>query len=478
MKLNSIVKNSFWATYGAVATRVLALLSNLFLARLLLPSEFGVIGVAYIFWSFVNLFNQNTSSSFIVYKGLEDRRYVDTAYTISLSIGIFLALGLVTISPLAANYFGIPNLVWILLVFAFNFVLSSLNSVYEGVLRRRMQYRELANSNCIASMLRVLSTVGCALSGLSYWSFAIGDAIYWVTACFLLRRHTRYNFRLSIDRDVRREVLSYSLGSTGFSFGYYINSNCDNFVVGKALGTTSLGYYNFAYQLTMALSIIFTQVMSQVGMSAFAQMSDDDRRQSALVKVIEQIAFLATPIYALFFLVVDRQVISIIFGTKWLPALTVIPWLLVFAYFRLINSQLFSMLSATGKTGVNARMTIAIAPVAVFGFIIGANRGGIVGVGIAVALILGIIWTIYSWWSGCRAMGWSWKKFLVIAFKPPLIALIPIAASWNAPEVIQPISFIIMYLIFVRIFAAKQFSNYQFLIRDLLQHLGKKLNSK
>lgn len=478
MKLNSIVKNSFWATYGAVATRILALLSNLFLARLLLPSEFGVIGVAYIFWSFVNLFNQNTSSSFIVYKGLEDRRYVDTAYTISLSIGIFLALGLIAISPLAANYFGVPNLVWILLVFALNFVLSSLNSVYEGVLRRRMQYRELANSNFIASMLRVFSTVGCALAGLSYWSFVIGDAVYWIMACLLLRRHTQYKFRLSINRDVRKEVLSYSLGSTGFSFGYYVNSNCDNFVIGKVLGTTSLGYYNFAYQLTMALSIIFTQVMSQVGMSVFAQMSDDNERESALVKVIEQIAFLATPIYALFFLLVDRQVISIIFGNKWLPALTVIPWLLVFAYFRLINSQLFSMLSATGKTGVNARMTISIAPVAVFGFIIGANQGGIIGVGIAVALILGILWTIYSWWSGCRTMGWSWKKFLVIAFKPPLIASIPILVSWNAPEIIQPILFMIMYLIFVRIFAAKQFSNYQSLTSDLVQHLRKKWNTK
>lgn len=474
MKLNSIVKNSFWATYGAIATKILALLSNLFLARLLLPSEFGVIGVAYIFWSFVNLFNQGTSSSFIVYKGLEDKRYVNTAYTISLSIGLVLALALVAISPLAANYFDVPNLVPILMVFAFNFLLSSLKSVYEGVLRRRMQFRELANSNFIASMLKVFSTVGCALVGLSYWSFVIGDTVYWLMACFLLHRHTKYDFRLHIDREVSKEVLSYSLGSTGFSFGYYVNANCDNFVIGRILGTTTLGYYNFAYQLTMALSTIFSQVMSQIGMSAFVQMSDDKQRENALLKVVEQIAFFATLIYALFFLVIDGQVISIIFGAKWLPAVTVIPWLLVFAYFRLINSQLFSMLSAKGKTGVNARMTIFIAPIAVFGFVIGANRGGIVGVGIAVALILGIFWTIYSWWVGCRVMGWQWKKFLIIAFKPPLIASIPILISWNAPEIIQPISFTIMYLILVRIFAAKQFLNYQYLTKDLIKRLRKK----
>ncbi|MGB3760830.1 MAG: lipopolysaccharide biosynthesis protein [Rivularia sp. (in: cyanobacteria)] len=480
MKLNSnsVVKNSFWATYGAIATRILALLSNLFLARLLLPSEFGVIGVAYIFWSFVNLFAQNASNSFIVYKGLEDRRYVDTAYTVSIGIGLFLALGLVAISPLAANYFGVPNLVWILMVFAFNFFLSSLNSVYEGVLRRRMQYKELANSNLIASMMRVFSTVGCALMGLSYWSFVIGDAVHWLSANFLLRRHTNYDFRLRIDPEVRREVLSYNLGSTGFSLGYYVNANCDNFAVGKILGTTSLGYYNFAYQLTMALSVIFGQVMEQVGMSVFAQMSDDDRREKALAKVVEQVAFLATPVYALFFLVVDEKLISFVFGAKWLPSLAVIPWLLIFAYFRLINSQLFSMLSAIGKTGLNARTTIAIAPIAVVAFIIGANQGQIIGVGIAVAIVLGIIWTIYSWWSSCRVMNWSWKKFLILIFKPPLIALIPILVSVNALEIIQPILFIIMYLISVRIFAAKQFLNYRSLIGEIKQRLEKKWNSK
>ena len=110
-----IIKNGFWATYGAIATRFLALVSNLLLARLLLPSEFGVISTAYIFWAFGNLFNQGTSGSFIVYKGVDDRRYLDTTYTISLGIGLLLAVVLGVISPLAAHYYRVPDLVWILL---------------------------------------------------------------------------------------------------------------------------------------------------------------------------------------------------------------------------------------------------------------------------------------------------------------------------------------------------------------------------
>ncbi len=194
----SLIKSGLWTTYGAIGTRLLALLSNLILARLLLPSEFGVISVAYIFWAFGNLFNQGTAGSFIVYKGIEDKRYLNTTYTISLSIGLVLALGLVAVSPLAANFFGVPDLVWILVVFAFNLLLSSAQSVYVGVLTRLMQYRELANSTLMASIVRVFCTTGCALLGFSYWSFVVGDTASWLTAFALTRRHLRHDFRLGI----------------------------------------------------------------------------------------------------------------------------------------------------------------------------------------------------------------------------------------------------------------------------------------
>lgn len=464
MTKNSLLKNGFWATYGALATRFLALFSNLLLARLLLPSEFGVIGTAYIFWSFVNLFTQDTVGSFLVYKGIEDKRYVNTTYTISLCIGLILAVAMVGISHEAAKFFGVENLVWILSVFACNLVVSFVCSTYTGVLTRRTQYKELANSNMISSMTRVFSTVGCAAAGLSYWSFVIGDTAFWLMLFILLRRHVKLNFQLQIDPVARPEVLSYCFGAMGNSFGYYVNANGDNFVVGRFLGTTNLGYYNFAYQLTMALPTILGQVMSQVGMSAFAKISDDKQQEKALLKVVEQMAFLAAPVYALFFLVIDQYTVSFIFGAKWIPSTTVIPWLLIFAYFRLLNASLSSMLFAKGRPGINARVNMLIAPVAVCGFIIGVDNGGIIGVGIAVAAVLGIIWTCYWWWVGCRELGWSINQFLIPLFKPAIIALIVSLFALNLPEIVQPFFFIIIYITTIRLTAAKQFNQYQFML--------------
>jgi O-antigen/teichoic acid export membrane protein len=469
----SLIKSGFWTTYGAIATRVLALLSNLLLARLLLPSEFGVIAVAYIFWGFVNLFTQDSAGSFIVYKGLEDKRYLNTTYTISLGIGLVLGVGLIAVSPLAAKFFRVPSLVWILVVFAFNLVLSCANSIYGGVLTRRMQYRELANSNLIASMVRVFSTAGCAFLGLSYWSFVAGDTAFWLTSCALLRYHAKQDFRLEIDPEARKEVLSYCLGATGSSLGYYANANGDNFTIGRMLGSTNLGYYNFAYQLTMALTTILGQAIGQIGMSAFAQLPDDKQQENALLAVVEQVAYLTAPLYALFFLIIDQRAISLVFGAKWIPASAVIPWLLIFAYFRLINNQIGSMLSAKGRPGVNAKVNLYIAPVAILGFMLGAWQAGIVGVSVAVAVVLGISWTVYWWWVGCRELGWPLMQFLIPSFKAALFALFGILISLGVPIILKPFLFIGMYLICVRFLAAKQFFMYSSLLGKVANRLGK-----
>ena len=99
----------------------------------------------------------------------------------------------------------------------------------------------------------------------------------------------------------------------------------------------------------MAASSIFSSVINQLGMPAFAQLPTDKQQENALLQVVEQTTFLAAPLYALIFLIVDPQVVAFVFGDKWLPICTVIPGLLVFGYFRIINSLLFSMLVAKGQ---------------------------------------------------------------------------------------------------------------------------------
>ncbi|MGB3636848.1 MAG: oligosaccharide flippase family protein [Rivularia sp. (in: cyanobacteria)] len=473
MKATAILKNGLWISYATFITRIFAFLSSLVLARLLQPSDFGIIGIAYVFWSFFSLFIQDTAGAFIIYKGIEHPKYVNTAYTISLLVGLALALGVAATSPLIASFFKEPALTRILIAFAFNLILSSASYVYSSVMTRQMKYRGIANIQTANSITRLLCTTGAALLGFSYWSFVIGDTASWIVNCVLTRYYSGYKFRLQIDPEVRSEVQSFYFGTVASSFGLYTNFNIDNFVVGKLLGSASLGYYNLAYQLTNAFSSIANAVFNQLGMPVFAQLSDDKQQQNALLKVVEQTAILTAAICTLIFLIADSQVVTFVFGEKWLPIVKVIPGLLIFSYFRIINSSLFSMLVAKGRPDINAKVNLQIAPIAVGSFILGANLGGIVGVSLAVAIVLGIGWTLYWWWAACRNLHWSFPKFITPCFIPIVLIIPGLVLSVNLPLFIRPIAFILVYLIAIRIFQPQIFLQYKKRLNQLVRRFGK-----
>ncbi|MCC5661833.1 oligosaccharide flippase family protein [Nostoc sp. XA010] len=478
MKTTTLLKSSLWITYATFITRIFAFLSSLILARLLQPSDFGVVGIAYVFWSFFTLFTQDTAGAFIIYKGIENPKYVNTAYTISLIVGLVLGLGVVAIAPFVAIFFQEPILTWILIGFAFNLLLSSASYVYFAVMTRQMKYQAIANINLASSITRLLFTIGAAFLGLKYWSFLIGDSASWIVNCVLGRYYSRQKFHLCIDPEVKSEVLSFYLGSVGSSFGLYANFNIDNFTVGKLLGSTNLGFYNLAYQLTTVLSTIFSAVLNQLGMPIFAQISDDKEQEIVLIKVVTETAIFTAPIYTLIFLMIDPQVVTLVFGAKWIPICTVIPGLIFFSYFRVINSSLYSMLVAKGRPDINAKVNLQIAPIAVISFIVGAHQGGIFGVSLAVAIVLGFGWTIYWWWVACQKLSWSLKKFIYPYFFPLLLIIPGIVISLYLPLLFRPFVFITSYIIGIRIFIPQHFYLYQTRLNRLLNRLKTKLHSR
>lgn len=470
MKPISLLKGGLWITYSTFVNRIFVFLSSLVLARLLQPADFGVIGIAYVFWSFFTLFTQDTAGAFIVYKGVDNPKYVNTTYTISLLMGLAVGLAMAASSPFIANFFNEPALIGILIVFAFNLFLASANYVYAAVMTRRMQYQALAHISLANSLTRLFCTTGAALLGFSYWSFVIGDTAAWIVNCWLTWYYSRVQFRLQIDPEVRSEVVSFCLGSVGSSIGLYLSFNADNFTVGKILGNASLGYYNLAYQLSMAMASVLGSLTSQLGMPVFAQLPID-KQENALFRVVEQIAFFVAPIYALIFLVFDPQVVTFIFSAKWIAICTVLPGLLFHAYFRVVNSSLNSMLIAKGRPDVNARVSLQIAPIAVLSFVAGAYQGGIVGVSLAVALVLGVGWTVLYWWTACKQLNWSAKKFLIPCFMPLLLSVPGIFLSLQLPLIVKPFAFLFIYVVCLRVAMPQQFFQFQALLHKLVDRV-------
>lgn len=460
MGSNSALKSSVWITIGNFSRQFGAIISQLFLARLLDPSDYGIIATAYIFWSFSILFTQFSSGTFILYKGIEDRRYLDTSFTITLIVGGFFSLILSVFSPLISSFFNEPNLRWLLCVYAFNLLLAGIFYTYESILMRQSRYRNVAVIALTATFFRLVVTVASAFYNLGYWSFALGDIAFWIVSICMVMYQSKILLRLRIFKEVSKEIITFSSGTIGSSLGSYFVNNLDNAIVSKMLGVVSLGYYNLSYQLTTSLSKVVMPVVERLGLPTFSKLSGDHERRKALSSVIKDLAYLLTPVYALLMLSIDESTIALVFGEQWSSAAVLVPWLLVISYTRVLNLVLKTINSAQGAPWINARVSLRSVPFVVIGFILGAKYGGTLGVAIAGFITLGIGTTIYWWLLSCQVFSWPIKELVLPMVKPIVVAALAVGVSMLLPIVVKQIFFIFIYVLAIRFLSPNYFCQY------------------
>ncbi|NEQ21421.1 MAG: oligosaccharide flippase family protein [Microcoleus sp. SIO2G3] len=453
-----IAKSSMWLTMSFAIVRVSQLIAQIFFARILSPEEFGIWGMVLIVTTLSALFKESAIASVLIQRGLDDKKLVDAVYSLSINV----AVGMFILQSLAgyplSRFFGIPILWPLTACTALVFIVGPGIGSHSAVLQRQMKFKQLAISDSAAGVARFGSGVICALLGYGVWSFAIAEVAGTVVSSVLKSRMSGYHFTYHLipDQSAIRAVRGYITSLIGINIAVFINTNGDNFIIGKLLGAQALGYYNLAYQLAMLPGFALSQI-NRVNFSVLSQ-RDNDGQKAYLCKMLELYAIFAAPTYGVA-LVIAPWLIPFVYGKQWTPAVLIFQIVIVFAYARGFMSILGTALNAVDKPNVNAAINWALIPVSVSAFYVGAQMGGIKGVAIAVALILGIGATVWFWLAMCRAGRWNIVVLLKPVLLPTATVVVAVAAVLTIPlpvylqTFLQPLFVVLIYGIAVSVFS-------------------------
>lgn len=422
-KANStkLVKASLWMTISFALSKVAQLISQIILARLLSPKEFGIWAMVLIVSNFSVLFRDVAIAQVLVQRGLDDKKIVNTVYSlgVNISVGLFLIQAIAGL-PLS-HFFGVSIVFPLTALSAAVFLISAGAGSHTAVMQRQMKFTQLAICDSVASFARVGGAITCAFMGGGVWSFAVGEVTMALADSLLKRSFSRYRFTYSfrLDPSAVKEVRKFIAGILGSKFAVQINTNSDNLIIGRTLGTQALGYYNLAYQLAM----MPVYALSQVNRVVFAALSQKDNtgKKVFLAKVLELYAVLSAPIYGMG-LAIAPSVIPLVFGSEWVETARLFQIVLIFAYTRGFMSILGTTLLALDKPIKIAIIDWVLVPVSISSYLLGANLGGIQGVATAVALVMGVSATIWFFLATCRAANWN-LGFLIQPILVPTVAI-------------------------------------------------------
>lgn len=317
-----------WSVVGQILKQGGNVAIMVALARLLGPSEFGLVAMVSVFSGLARLFVELGLGSAIIRSKHLSAEQLSTIFWLNLGSGVTMTLLFAAVSPWIAAYYGQPEVLRLTIWLGGAFTLNALSVVHRNLLARDLAFRQLALVESTSALGAGLLAVVLAARGAGAYSLvaqqlaepALAAALLWLRREFVPRPVFRWR--------AIREQLGFGGHLVGFSVVNYFARNVDDAVVGRYFGDGPLGIYNRAYNLMLMPLREISAVVSRVMYPALAQIQDEHAEVRRLwLKGIRQISFITFPIAAILIVTAEPLVVTV-FGQQWLAVAPVLQLLM------------------------------------------------------------------------------------------------------------------------------------------------------
>ena len=338
------IKGSLWKILETLSLKGVTFIVSIILSRLVMPEEFGLLGLTTIFLSFAGIFVEGGFGTALVRKKeLDDKDYTSVLVT-SFAIAVFFYIVFFFCAPLIANFYKEESLVLLIRIVSLSLFISATGSVRSAVIYREMRFRFLCICNFVSSLISGALGVFFAYKGLGVWALVIQQLsstfISMVIMFWKLDIHFKWNF--SFTR--LKEIFSFSSGIILSSLLSFAGGKVYDAVIGKKYSVADLAYYGKGVTLPEQVSLYTFSSISNVLLPTLSSYQDDISTVKRITrKVSRMTAFLVFPMMAGLILV-SYELIVILFTDVWLPAVPMMKaWSVYYLAtpFTLMNVQVF-----------------------------------------------------------------------------------------------------------------------------------------
>lgn len=411
-------------TLRSVISRILAPLGQIFLARLLMPEDYGVIGLAYTVTSLAAVLQTAGVKEILVRRHKQFRRWRNAAFWLALLLGLVSSAIILLGAPAAAAFYGNGRLAGVLAGLSLLPVLNALTVVPQAELQARMEFRGVFRIEMFSVIGWPVSTVLCAWLGLGPYSFVIPQVLIAATSVWMYWRVSGLP-RPHKDWHIRRWRFLASdvfvlLGSGGL---LTIAGQVDRMILGRMASSYTVGVYYFAFAFAVQTIQLFSGSVVQVLMPALAGLQDDPVRQrSAFERATVIVAYVAVPL-CLLQAALAEPVVRLLFGVKWVAAVPVVEILCLGTAFDIVSASSHAAIRAQGRFKIV--LAHALVSLAVFGTagVVLTHYYGVVGMAWAFVVNFSVC-TVFLTWQVYRPWGGGLRDALRLYLGPQLLCLL------------------------------------------------------
>lgn len=438
-----LMTGSSWMVGMRFAVRGIGLISTMVLARVLVPADFGVMAMAMLLISVIEVFTDSGQTLAVIRHPNPERAHYDTAWTIGVLINTGLTAMALALAPFAPLYFHDDRIVPVIQLLSLRIFLGGFVNIGTIDFRRNLDFAREFWFGVTRKLLTFGVTLTLALTWRSYWALAAGVVVGHVLEVTLSYIMSPYRPRFNVSK--MRELWGYSAWLLTMELGRFFEGRVDEWVVAGVAPPAAVGSYTIGTEFG-ALPV--TEVLDPVARALFPNYArlaaDPHELKNAYLHVLAASTAVAAAA-GIGLALVAPDLVSVMLGPKWTGTAPLIIWFAPAAAITGVCNTVFPVMNAAGESRLSAIQTWLRVFFFVPSMIWAASTGVLVNFAIA-KLVVSIV-LIPTFFARLRKiLPISWRDMISATWRPVVAAAIMALAVLALDDTVSSVAIPVLRL--------------------------------
>lgn len=404
----------FWAIAARQADRAIGIVSISILARLLTPSDFGLVAMAAAVAAMTAVLTSFGFDWALIRVKDPTREHYDTAWTLRAMSGLFTCGMLMAIGPLAADFYHRPEVTWIIALLGVNAAISATENIGMVDFRRALRFEPEFRARMTGRVCGFICAVTMAYFLRTYWALVVGTTLNSLASVTATYRISKYRPRICFSK--RKEFLSFSTWMLLASAIDMMRARFAEIYIGRFFGSRSVGEYSLALELS---SVAASEVAAPINRVSFSQYAREAGSLQALSSRFLQVSGLIWIVglpAAVGIEVCAREIVATLLGSQWADSANTLRVLALVGIVSITEANTHYVYWALGRArfvtvlgAISAAVFIAIT------LVLGRSYGA---VGVAAAQVIGgVAALMVNYLTLVRTLALRWSQIVATQWR-------------------------------------------------------------
>lgn len=352
------IKGMVWSFIDSVGSKAIQLCMQIFLARLLLPHDYGVIGIVTVFLMLSQVITDSGfANALIREKNVSEEDY-STVFIYNITVAVTIYILLFFSSGIISRFFSLPELSAVIRIYGLIIIIEAASMIQRVILTKKLEFSIQMKINLTASVVSGSIAIVFAIMGYGVWSLVIKMMLFQLFQTIFYTYFNRWRPSLTFSTQSFKRLFTFGWKLLASNIISVIYENLYVLIIGSSFSTASLGYYTNSRKISDAASIPIALSIEKVSYPVLSNYQDDDKRlKDGFRKIVRASVFVAFPI--LLGLAATAPVLfRLLLGEQWIPATPYFQILSISALFLSLHMINLNILNIKGRSDLFLKVNL------------------------------------------------------------------------------------------------------------------------